>query len=424
VATYTQYFPGPSASEEYTSLDAAWEDFIFRIAPEFVGAIGASGSLTWYPVALSNTGGGQPHWAIQWNSTTGGHLGIMYIRWSPTLLGTADPSYFLGADATVPNTLFSAWTYADLAQWITRAGGTTVITGIFGSQLAAIIQQAAANPASLTGSATMLQYTDGARTGGYAGIRTIYTYNPTPGEITAGVKQLVHARQGAVSDADDGTINIVSGGGLIGGAVSQVPIVQFESDASADAWNFYVNQQTENWSDYSITSVNIVTNNGDLGQPSAPATEPNPGDVSVQVFASPGVLPAIIGGTTDVATVTTFPGQILAAVALVGKLAQVARPIVDEAVSRAIDIVSAPKRIADALEAISSSLEAIAEDVSVMRTQYAPNDPATPLADTFYDRLDKVREQLANVAQTRSVLTVKTHGHEWQAETGAMIEEP
>lgn len=424
MATYTQYSPGPSATEEYTDLNAAWEDAIFRIFPEFIGSIGGSPSLTWYPVALSNVGGAQPHWAIQYNSTTGGHLGIVYVRWSATLLGTCDPSVFLGSDNTVPNTLFSAWTYAELATWISRAGGASVITSIFGAGIAAWIQQASASPGAMAGTASMLVYTDGPRTGGNAGIRTIYTYNPSPSEIVAGVKQLVHARQGAVSDAADGTINIVSGGSVIGGSVSQVPVIQYESEASAQAWNNFVASTTQVWADFSVTSINIVTNAGDLGAPSAPATEPDPGDVSVQVFANPGTLPAIIDGVKDVTSITTFPGQVLAAIALVGKLAQRIAPVVTEAALRAVEISSAPKRIADALEAIQASIEAIATDLSHFRTQYAPNDPETPIAGSFYDRMQKQTEQLQAVAETRNEITVKTKGHEWQVQSGAMIEEP
>jgi hypothetical protein len=201
-----------------------------------------------------------------------------------------------------------------------------------------------------------------------------------------------------------------------------VPQLIFESDQGTQAWNNFVDASVSVWQDFSITSVNIVSNSADLGEVGAPSTEPDPGDVTIQTFASPAVLPALVAGTTPVTALTTLPSQVYAFLALAGSAIQSYLPSLSGLVGFRSTISANSERVADALESLANSLESIATDLSAIRPAILPPDPEAPPEGSLVDQLRTMRDQLQAVAETRNTLRLKTHGVEVQAESGAIID--
>lgn len=421
MATYTVYRPGPTITEDHDSFDEAYEALLGDTFAEIIGSIGGSPSLTWYLGSITSGGGAQPFWALNYFSTTGGHQAVYVIRWNPVLLGTLDPSIPFGGDHRWPQHVLDI-PYSALSDWITRANIATVQACV-GSNWASAMGQMAASVGACVGTATPLAYTDGARTGGRFGFRAIFTYNPSSSEISAGIKQLDATRLGIVTDADDGTLNVASGSAVFGESVSSVPVLTFQGGDSYQAWVDFTANQTTIAQDFSVTSINIVTNNGDLGVPSPPSNEPAPIDVSVQAFGSPGSVPAIIANTLPIGSLTTAISLGFGAIAVLGTVFQRLIPFVDQVVAVGSQIAGAPNRVANALESLLTAVESIATDLSAIRTALLPPDPDAPPSGSLVARVKELKDAMQAVADTRNTLRLKTHGVEVQAESGALIDE-
>jgi hypothetical protein len=411
-------------SEQYNTFDAVWEEFAFGIVHEFVGSIGGSPSKTWYITGGSQNVGANPFVGITFATVPAEHTATVAIRFNPALLGTLDPAIPYGVQTEFPQFVLSAMTYAEGQTWISRAGGIVAWRGSVMPTLATAIMALAAQPSGLAVTVRSFSYTDGARAGAALGWAFTATYDPTAAELTAGIRELQVSRYGAWSDVLDGTVNIVSDGGTIGEATLQVPVVVFESTPASQAWTNFVNQQVSLYQDFSVTSFQIITNEGDLGAVDHPSREPvPPGDTTVEVFASPGVLPAVVAGTLP-AIQTTFPGQLLVMMALASQAIQAGLPVVTAAAAKAIEIANAPGRIAAALESLVTSVASIATDLSAIRPAILPPDPEALPAGSLVDQLKTLRDTVQVAADTRNVLHLKAHGYEVQAESGAVIEDP
>lgn len=317
MTAYTEWLPGPTQSEQYNSFEDAYGAFVPLLLHERVGSIGGSASLTWYIVSTTHGEGANPEWNVNYASTTGGHTATTHVRYNPTLLGTLDPAIPFGVETGIPQGILSVMTYAQLAGWISRLGSlATFLNTVLASFFTTICGMAASTTA-MTATCTAIAYTDGSRAGGNAGVRCLLTYNPGVAELAGGVKQLAATLVGTVSDADDGTLNVFSGGSTLGEAVQNVPVIQFQGGDAESAWLEFTNAELEAADFAGFLGANTITHEDDLGNVDIPVVEPGEPDQR-PIFTEAGAVNTLMLAPELIPMIPTPQGGALVAILAAG----------------------------------------------------------------------------------------------------------
>jgi len=419
LAVYTQFFPGPSSTEEYFSLTAMRDSIGSNIFLRLDGSPGGGAPAgTWIHQAWNFTGGATPRvrWEAVGSDAAAGHTYRAEFRFSTLLLGTLDPSlWFNGTDDPLLGKMDSLG-----VQDVVSKYGTARVASFYQGLLPNAVNAglSTGTPISAFSAQTV---TDGPNAGLVYAAKGEHYYDPTTPEFNLGFQQLFY-QQTYIAEAPLAGVNISTGQTGIGTAVDATPVVQIQGGSQTTSWNTFTQSiQTNLWQ-----SNTAVTNIGDLGGPTPVANEPTIGDVKIEVFANPGALVAYEAGTGALSGLTTVAGAVLATLAGVygavsafltnigswlGALAEVESclpSLVTEAahLQQLSTIASESTRIADALECICAQLQA----------------SAPPDGTTIHDQLKETREALDAVATTRAEIELQAKGIRVVA-TGGVIEE-
>jgi hypothetical protein len=311
LAAYTEYNPGPTISEQHNSYSALIAAFFDAAEPERVGVIGASASLTWYITDTTLTGGANPSINVTWSSTTGGHTATTFVRYDAVLLGGLDPAYVWKV-LDLPANWLRAYSYSTIDTLATRLGSPTGIVNLMTSLSGPDWMGNLIGGGVMTGTgATGALYQDGSRAGRLHGCNLQFRYDPTAGEISAGIRQSHLGAFASVSDGDDGTINSGFTGGSIGEAIVNVPVPIVATPEAEESWLGWQNSQP--------TSNINVTHPDDLGGDTL-SEEPDPGDAE-RFYNSAGAIPALLANEGLWGALTTLPSALLAFFIAGGRLA-------------------------------------------------------------------------------------------------------
>jgi len=365
VANTIRWWPGSDATGETSDIDALLQkacDEHALVAVTGASLGGGSGSGDWWlnDIAFVQNGA-QPYLQLQWIKG-GGDTYQVRLRYSSSLQLSQDPSYLFAAQHTYPTRLSSAISMALCATWQTRLGGTTaaVVTAL--NKWSGALQNLFAGTTAFVLAHSCPTLTDGANAGKIFAFVATATYNPSTSELAAGIKQLDMRKTGLLSDGGDSTLNCTDGAAVVGSAINEVPTIVLEGGAAADAWNTFSSTINTTIQETSFTSNTFITNNGDLGADDHPATEPS--TTHVDVFASPGLVPVIVGPTAPsiFTAITTLPAAIFAGFLALGSLASefAGAGIVATAVGAfeaVIALLEKLERIAAAMERIATSTE-------------------------------------------------------------------
>jgi len=312
MATFVVYSPGPSVNEEYADFESCFEAACSQFQFKSIGGGGGAPAGTYNLALVASGSGAQPYVAFNYSSGTD-TVSVRYRYWAG-LEDTLDPSSALGATNLFPVGVIGANTYAELQAWI-AAVGTASVANCWGGFTAWLSGLTAS--ASLGVSATALTYTDGPRAGGTFGYRMIFSYNPSPTEVAAGIRQLVATRHGIVSDAGDGSVNVFEGDAELGTAVRAIPQVVYGSPASTEAWDDLtdaIGGLGESW----LGDPGYVTHPSDLGEVDRPSAEPTTPKGSV--YRDPGTAPQVYVDPSLFDKLTTTTSIVLSAIGALGRL--------------------------------------------------------------------------------------------------------
>jgi len=312
MAAYVEYNPGPTIAEQHDTMDEVLDAFWSAATPERTGVIGASASLTWYLTGASYTAAPNPSINLLWSSTTGGHTATTFVRHDAALNGMLDPAYTWMVRQDLLQFL-SGYVHSVVETWRGRVGGTTPLNGsVVSSLLSSWLPNLLGGGSTSGTGSTALAYTDGTRAGTLFGFRLVYAYDPTAGELTAGVRQVAGAHVALVSDAGDGTINAGSSGTSIGTAIVNVPVPVVGTPAAEAQW--------ADWMGVQPLDKRNVSHIGDLGGGTPVSSEPTPGE-AVPIYQDPGQVPEIAEDPGLWDLLTTVPSFIVSFFLSAGRLA-------------------------------------------------------------------------------------------------------
>lgn len=308
MASYSEYNPGPSVAEQHESLGALLDAFYAAAQPQFTGAIGASGSKSWSLVGAGATGGANPTINLTYQTAGGADTGTILCRYNEALNGTMDPSIPTGTSDYLLNWIGSQ-AYSAVEAWRSAVGGVngvnTAIAGLWSGWWTYL-----RGSGDSTGTTTApITYTDGSRSGTIAGFKLTIKYNPSAGELEAGVKQADGTVMAAVGGAADGTINVFGTGGALGQAVSQVPIPIASTSQAEQSWLGLQDAQ--------VTNKKHVTNAGDLGEAGGLSDEPGAGEAN-NIFLEEGAIQVVVETPAAWLALTTLPSMLMGFLATVG----------------------------------------------------------------------------------------------------------
>lgn len=406
MATYNEYLPGPDITNEIEDPDVLWGMVTAQLATWAIAGGGGSPSGDYSLRSVGTTGAPQP--SLNFTYSNDVDTVNVRVRYWYGLTGTLDPASWVAATHSFPAGVLGTNSYAALVGWFAVPGGDKFVTCFnpFVGWIASLtaVQAMGATRDNLT-------YTEGARSGGIFGVRYRFTYNPTSSELAAGILQLVCDRIGTVSDVDDGTLTIVSGGNEIGTALRSIPQVILDTQESAAAWgDVAVNLGTiadsiVNVGTQVLGDINVVTNAADLGSPTRPSKEP--ATPKVEIFHSPAVLPVVVNTPGIWSALTTLPSIVTGALAALGYFL---------ATASSLSILSTVSTAVQAVGNLASSVTSgnlatrLVEAVEAIAARLKSDDEGPCSGKSTADVLCSIEQRLASIEANQETVVLRTRG--------------
>lgn len=312
MAAYTEYSPGPTVAEQHNSVQNLLDAFYSIAALERSGGIGGSASRTWYISGFSATGGANPSLNIVWAETTATDTATSIVRYNAALLGTLDPSWALLQIAYFINWM-QAYAHGDWNTHRTRSGGTAGWLSILNSYWTGLfVNLTGGGSFEQSTAVTAITYSDGARAGQVLALDCRAVYNPSAGELTAGVRQLAMGATIFPTDVDT-TANVGTVGTALGEVVLQIPVpIAAPGSAAEQSWL--------GWTDSQVTSPKIVTHEDDLGGLDQISEEPPEVDAE-RIYNQAGAIPMLLDNPSSWGFLTTLRSALPAMLVAVGRWA-------------------------------------------------------------------------------------------------------
>lgn len=374
---------------------------------------------TWFFTGWSGVGGGSPYLQLALHAPAFPHNFQWRFRFAQALLGMMDPaSWWNGANDPCQGKLDPL----TLQSHVLESGGVGQVEGWFEGLPLACDVAGLFEGTILERNMTLDTVPTGSSSAGlYHGGHFRFRYQPSASEDLAGLDPVYYSRLHEVTGGL-AEHNVSEGALGIGEAVVQVPLVVAGTSDADTQWNNLVDvTQNNHW-----TSNTTITNNGDLGGGSD-ANEPAAPDVKVEVFTSGNVLPAIVGGTTAITSLTTWPAVALATLASLGTAA----------VSWLLDIAkweAAADSVADNLpDLVQEAAEQLRHNEAMLKVERIAvalecicdqlQASAPPDESTIWDQLEQIRYNLDAVATSRSEIDLQMKGIRVTAH-GGVVEDP
>lgn len=389
MTAYSEWLPGPTNATQFESLSECLDAFYGIAALERTGVIGGSSSLTWYLAGVSVSSSPNPSMNVLWTATTGGHTATTFCRYNAALLGTLDPSWAFLTEDFCGNWVRS-FSRSDWETYRVRVGSAANAQSAVSQMLTTWMSSLTGGGSLAASSATAILYTDGSHANQIAGFRLVFGYDPSVGDLSAGILQCIGASLAMAGSSADGTINSGISGASLGTSVQQVPVPIAASPDAQESW--------DSWLGVQPLDKRNVSHIGDLGGATPKSSEPSPGE-AVPIFEEPDQVAEVADDPSVWDLMTTVPSWIAGFFIAAGKLA---------ASIAAAGLVSLLAAAATAIGAISVAIEAL--QLAVESTQLLLEESIAVDIDTIASRSAQAADGIDEGVDKLDAIKVEVEG--------------